>query len=43
MDETLVSDSLLPKYFKFTNYDQILRYLGVVRLYEFEATHVAHM
>ena len=31
MDETLVSDSLLPKYFKFTKSDQILRHLGVVK------------
>ena len=49
MDETLVSDYLLPKYFEFTTSDQILRQLGVVRrpakevLYMFEVTHVAHM
>ena len=49
MDETLVSESLLSKYFKFTKSDQILGHLGVVRpptkevLYMFEVTHVAHM
>ena len=32
MDEALVSDSLLPKYFKGTKSDQILRHLGVVKL-----------
>ena len=31
MDETLVSDSLLPKYFKYTKSDQILMHLGVIR------------
>ena len=49
MDETLVSDYLLPKYFKFTTSDQILEHLGEVRspakevLYMFEVTHVALM
>ena len=33
MNETLVFDSLLPKYFKFTKSDQVLRNLGVVRLH----------
>ena len=51
MDETLVSDFLLPKYLlpKFTKFDQILRHLGMVKtpyrevLYELEVIHVAHM
>ena len=49
MDETLVSDYLLTKYFKFTKSDQILERLGEVRspakeeLYTFEVTHVALM
>ena len=30
MNETLVSDALLPEYFKFTKSDQILMHLGIV-------------